>query len=930
MAALKRHISLLLSSLLLQIIFVFTLQAQGTTDQQSKEHTLIFKGEKIEYALQRLVEKTAIDLIYDPAIMTDHTVFKTARNEAPENILRMILDGSGLDFFQLSSGTYVLTKAPQTFTLHGNLSGQVIDQQTGEPLPGANIILTDAGGGAAASGTGFFNIPKLSTGLHEIIITYMGYKPARDTVWIPPGQTTSQQFSLSPEPVIVEPLVISGIQKRLPDFNAFEEKITASEVRTISGDAIKSLNAVSGIDFSLPLADFNIQGGNTGEHQLRLDGVPIYNPASMGRLLGAFSPYAIKNIRISKAGFEAPVGSQLSGIIDVKQDAGTTGDNNLLMQINPLNVNARFDHAFEIENGPEINFMVASRGNIWHWYQQPEIQQTLGNWDQLDPVLTHHLLQADSSDTFFEPRQHSYDITYYDLHAAARIKHNAFHQTYVSGYHGKNFLKTNLFSENIKPHDVSLSPGLFFSIDQYNWKNTMGKIEHQWLINSRFDASLGGYITRHSLDHSYSITSNVDESMLNGSYTVFEQSNSGVLERLDTGDQNAIMESAVELKTNYSASKNYHIRGGLSGKLIEYRFHLSDFYYNSVQSNEESFLVSGFLHNNFYLSAKTSLSVGSRMTFVPSRDLVFAEPRLSIKYDEPKTSIGYISLKLSGGIYRQFINQFDVSNVGPSSLVPTIRFWAPVDYTTTVPKAYHIAGDALWEPTENLQLRMETYYKWIPSRLALNYENLSQLPSFGQQNTFSDQQQFITQAKGYAYGAGLSVEKRIPSLNMMLKGSYQLNIARQRIPFRFNESYQPLPSSQPHSVSTSLNWKIIPRLTFLAEWEGIWGRSWGFRKAYYDYLSIRENRSFGKHTFDDPGSDTLPPFSQLNTGVSYKQPVKNSTLRFRLDLFNVLNHKNILNWWLSPHNAENGSIIFEREERTLTGFMPSLSIKFSY
>src|SRR5699024_1068432 len=71
---------------------------------------------------------------------------------------------------------------------------------------------------------------------------------------------------------------------------------------TGTADAVKSLDAISGISFSLPLADFNIQGGASGDHQLRLDGVPIYNPVSMGRMLGAFSPWAIDKIHSNEEG----------------------------------------------------------------------------------------------------------------------------------------------------------------------------------------------------------------------------------------------------------------------------------------------------------------------------------------------------------------------------------------------------------------------------------------------------------------------------------------------------------------------------------------------------------------------------------------------------------------------------------------------------
>lgn len=917
------------------VIFSSALQAQNTEEKGAEKFTLIFKGEPIANALHQLVQTTAIDLIYDPAIISDHTVFKTAHNKNPEDILRLILDGSGLDFYRLSSGTYVLSTTVRPPVIRGDLTGRVFDQQTGEPLAGANIILADAGGGTSTSSTGFFTIPQLKKGPHEVIVTYVGYKPKKDTVWVPGAGTTSHKFSMVSEPVLVEPLIVNSFQRRLPASDAFSGQLSTSELsktaRFGGTDAIKSLEAVTGIDFRLPLADFNVQGGNAGEHLLRLDGVPIYNPVSMGRLLGAFSPYAIKNITIHKAGFGAPAGSQLSGIIDMKHQLSNSGGNDFLLQANTLNINARAGHRFNIEDGPEINIMLAARGNIWRWYEQPQLQKTLQNWDQLDPVLTNHFFQSDTASTFFSPRDHSYDISYYDLHGAARIKHNEFHQTYISAYRGKNSLQTDLFSENtVADAAQSFSPGLFFSIDRYNWTNTMAKAEHQWLVNSRLDASLSGYITHHALDHNYSLTNNVAAGVSADAIFAEQELEQNAIEALSTGDHNAIMESSVQIGLNYSVSKNYTISGDMTGKFLDYRFNLSDVFYNSVQTDESSFLLSGFVQNSFLLNPKTTFKAGSRVTFVPSRDLVFAEPRLSITRDEPETAIGYLSMQLSGGIYRQFINQFDVTNPGPSSIVPSIRFRVPADYTTTVPKAYHVAGNILLEPTTNWQIRLELYYKWIPARLALNYKNLSRSSGFNDAITLSTQQQFISRARGYAYGTGFSFKKTISSSNIVLKGGYQFNIAEQRIPSRFSGDYQPLPSSQPHRVNASVDWAAFPRVTFLVQWQGIWGRSWAFRKAYYDYLSVEENRSFGDFSFDDPGSDKLPAYSQLNAGISYKQPVKNSSIRFRLDIFNLIDRQNVLDWWLSPFRAADGTIDYKKEERKLSGFMPSLSIKFSY
>jgi hypothetical protein len=934
-----RLASSVIIAVFLLVTFSASVHAQNHTQMQpEKTYTIIFRGDSIKYALQKLVKVTNINLVYDPAIMVRHIVFATAKNESPKAILRTILKGSHLDFVQLSSGTYVLTPAPRKPDRFGNISGRVIDKRTGKPLAGANVMLADASGGAATNQNGHFIIPKLIPGYHKITIMYVGYKPVEQIVWVPADAVASLNFSLPPKAVLVEPIYVEGIQKRRPASRALSDILHSSQITSPqimgSSDAIKSMDAVTGIHFNLPLANFSIQGGGAGGQQLRLEGVPVYNPVSMGALLGAFNPWAIKKITVNKAGFPAPVGSQLSGVVNMTQDAGDSTETPFLLQVNPLNINARFTQQFEQKSGSSVNLMIAGRANIWRWYQQPTMKHMLRNWDHLDPLLTLNLFQPDTSNTIFQTHNHSYDINYYDLQTAAEIHHNKFHQTRISAYFGKNVLKTNLFSQKVDIPYFSLAattPNLFYSLDDYNWTNYLAKIEHDWLISARLNATISGYISHHSLNHHYVLTNNRQANVDNVALDFAENSLRRYAAKYkNTSDANGLMQSSARLLLNYQATKNYTLSGGFRTTYLRYRFNLSDLYYKAARTNDASFLISGFLQNDFLLTPKLSFSAGSRLTFIPSRDLVFAEPRLALKLDEPETAVGYFSAKLSGGIYRQFINQFDVSNVGPSALVPSIKFWVPVDYTTTVPKAYHAAFESLLEPSNSWRIRLESYYKWIPSRLVLDYAKLSGLPLMQSRTKYSGQHRFITSARGYAYGVSISAQKRIHPLNMEIRGNYQYSISRQRVPSRFGGKYEPMVSSQPQKLSVSVHWNLIPGLTLLLQWESIWGRSWGFRKAYYDYLSIREQHPFGNFWFNDPGKDRLPRFSQLNAGLSYRLNLGHAVLQFRVDAFNLLDHKNVINWWLTPTHDEDGSLSYQKRARTMPGFYPTLSIKLSY
>lgn len=901
------------------------LQAQDSSDANS--YTFIARGESLDFTLQRLVQKTDIDLIYDPQLMSDEPVFVRAKDKSPEDILRLILEETDLDFIQLSSGTYVLVRNTRQKTPRGSMTGKVVDKTTGQPLSGAHVMLADASGGASTNRSGYFNIPKLEPGHYEITVTYVGYRPVKDTVWVPADNPIQQYISLETKPVWVEPIIVSDTQKLLPAADSFTGKVENPQ-ETMLGtiDAVKSMNTVMGINFNLALADYHIQGGNTGQHQLRLDGVPVYNPVSMGRLIGAFNPYALGPINIHKAGYSTSVGSQLSGVVDLKHDLNKQQNQSLLVQADPLSVNGRFDYHLNNEGGPDINLMLAGRSNIWRWYEKPELAKTFREWDQVDPLLTNSLLDISSTNMNYLQENHSSDIRYSDLHLAASIEHSDFQTTKISAYRGKNFLQTDLFSQNVEL--AFDAPNYMSTIDRYNWTNWMGKVEHEWLVNPRLDANISAYMTRHTFRHQYSMGNNLNTS-LNAFESVSDQLRTAAIQNMSTGDQNGVTESGLETNISYSVSNNYQIKSGLKLTHLDYQFHLSDLYVNTAHSESTSFLLSNFVQNNIFLSNQTSLSAGSRFTFIPSRDLVFAEPRLSIQHDEPETPFGYLSAKLSGGIYRQFINQFDVSNIAPSALVPSMRFWVPADFSTDVPKAYHLSGNLLWEPNEFWTAEIESYYKWMPTTLSLDYRKLFVFSVGGSQN-LAQQAQFITDSQQYAYGSGLSIQRVLPALQMQLTGKYQFSRVQRRIGYRFNGEYETVPWNHPHQFNFRAEWQAFSDFMVLFQWKSIWNRSWGFRKAYYDYLAIYGADNLSDYNFDDPSGDRLPAYHQLNAGVSYNFKLKKGTLQMRMDVFNLLDHSNVMNWWLYPTTTDNEEVSYEMRERQMPGFSPSVSIKFSF
>ncbi len=66
----------------------------------------------------------------------------------------------------------------------GSLSGQVVEARTGEPLPTANVVVTELIRGTAADFDGNYTIEGLPPGTYEVVARFVSFRDNRQTVTI--------------------------------------------------------------------------------------------------------------------------------------------------------------------------------------------------------------------------------------------------------------------------------------------------------------------------------------------------------------------------------------------------------------------------------------------------------------------------------------------------------------------------------------------------------------------------------------------------------------------------------------------------------------------------------------------------------------------------------------------------------------------------
>jgi outer membrane receptor for ferrienterochelin and colicin len=214
----------------------------------------------------------------------------------------------------------VLSAAPNTV-----IRGQVVDKESGEPLPGVNVIVPGTYKGAATDIEGRYEIRGLSPGDYDIKASMIGYTVQIQTgITVLPNQTTEVDFNLQPTV-----LALGQSVQVIGERPLFETDVTASQQR-ISSDEIEQ-KVVENVDdlvsdqMGVVVQDnkIHIRGGRADESMYVIDGQSIKDPLSGYSNTLYVNASAIKELRVITGGFNAEYGQAMSGIVDIETKEGT-------------------------------------------------------------------------------------------------------------------------------------------------------------------------------------------------------------------------------------------------------------------------------------------------------------------------------------------------------------------------------------------------------------------------------------------------------------------------------------------------------------------------------------------------------------------------------------------------------------------------------
>lgn len=92
----------------------------------------------------------------------------------------------------------------------GSVQGQVVLEETNEPLTGAQISIVGTNRGTLTNESGRFLLVRVPAGTHDVRVQMIGYGSAEQTVEVPADGTANADFSLSQRAISLDELVVTG------------------------------------------------------------------------------------------------------------------------------------------------------------------------------------------------------------------------------------------------------------------------------------------------------------------------------------------------------------------------------------------------------------------------------------------------------------------------------------------------------------------------------------------------------------------------------------------------------------------------------------------------------------------------------------------------------------------------------------------------
>jgi ferric enterobactin receptor len=819
-----------------------------------------FASKTLNEVLETISKNYTIKFAYDNSAVNHIIVSGNFNNEPIDEVLKYLLNDSHLDYILINDVYIIKQKNPEpkeeskiipAKTVKYKVLGIVKERETGESLPYASIAIVDSQNGTSTNADGYFSLSSDKSDSITIIISYLGYQPVRKKV-VPLLKNDIITIELDRNTTAISEVVFVKTQQELLAVETSSggaiqwNSMKNSDPPTLSNlDIAAPLQLLPGIDGTTEsLSGLVVRHTPSDKNLFVYDGFTIYH---IDHFFGAFTSFnskAIKDIRITRGGFDSRWGGRTSSVIEI---TGKTGNENKLV----VDIGAdQLSSDVEIDGpiGKKTTFVLAARRSFTDIYRS-NLYYNLFESARSD-LSTLKLAPVALSTN---PNQPGY--FYYDLNAKISFKPGPKDVISVSGYKGYDDLKLESY-ESVpvvleKSNWGNQGLGIRWSRQWNNifYHNITVGVSQNTLYFDHYDYKLrkrpfNPTITD-TISHSYLTDNNIDD--INVNFTG----------ELKLGPINTLEFGVSESNVSINALDGYS-QYSFGNKIID----TLKIYDNRV--NDFTF----WTQNTISKGALKAFKFGGRITYNSLTNLFYLEPRTQLSIELSKK----FSIKMAAGLYYQFVNKILTYNTGSFRSI-----WRISDEKRfPVVQSIHIISGFNWDMGSRFSLDFEGYFK--------NTSNISFEQTYIKRTSAVKitQQQVVLLMDNKAFGADILLKKNWSRGQSWVSYSLSKSI-NQCDNLNGGEEYS--------AIDDHLNELKIVNVLDLKHWNFTVAWIYGSGKPWDEILltsTLQISPDYEKNAAQ------LSSYHRMDVGISYNFKVKNGDFKVGAKIFNLYNNVNTL------------------------------------
>ncbi len=864
-----------------------------------------------------------LNLHYDKAEIENIRVFGKLRNEPLDMALAKILKNTPLKF-EVTKGRNVRIYLPEeektALIGHDKISKNIVirgiikDEQTGESLPYASVLVQGTTIGTTTNVDGYFSLLNVPTDTAVLAISYIGYQSTQ--IKLNPDMAREYfELTLRSGSVELDEITIAAVkQDQIMNASSGVSKIGITpEIASVlpsfgEKDIFRSIQLLPGISGTNESSSgLFVRGGTPDQNLILFDGFTVYHVDHLFGFFSAFNSNAIKDVQIYKGGFGAKYGGRLSSVIDITGKDGNTNEFNMGVGLSLLSVNAFVESPFANGKGSFIvtgrrSFQSAFYSNIFDSFteigqnQQDQAEQPGGG-----------AFGGRGGFGNFGQTQVQPNSFFYDLNAKLSYRLSKRDKISFSLYNGEDDLDNSRIvdSANLQGGGGRFGQGgnTNFSFvnnntDISNWGNIGGSLKwsRQWSdkFYSNATASYSNYFSERDRNNVTNITR---------ADTTFVRT-TGSFESNDLRDISFKLDN--ELKINPNNQLDFGIQ--LTHNDIKYSYTQNN-ETTLIDRDDQGLTASIYVEDKVTISDRLILNLGLRSNYYSPTSKLYIEPRASFTY------LVNDKLKLKGA-YGQY-NQFATRVIREDIQQGSRDFWvlANDDLIPSSSSTHYVIGGAY--ETDAYLFDVEAFYKSYDG--LSEYTNRLEASGFGRDRTLSIDEQFYT-GTGISKGVEFLVQKKFGQFSGWI--SYTLS----DVEYDFKDfSDQPYFANQDQRHEFKLvGLYKLKNFDFATTFVYGTGKPYTAPIGYYE-IGLLDGSVEPYFQVSDKNALRYPAYHRWDISANYNFNVGTSKAQIGVSVFNLYNRTNT---WYKEYEVIEGQLL--ETDVSLLGLTPSLFFKWTF